>query len=155
MNRIAILTHEKEIELLRQAKKGRTEYDVLDVYHTASKEQIQEAFDNKVKNILENYKDKKEVKKILREQNHVNLLTDILNKDKSQAGKENKIKFGEIKKAYEILSDEQKKAIYDEKNKKLFLTRNKAVRLLIFYNQSFVKYWIRRFHYYSQDDIDS
>ena len=142
MNRIAILTHQKEIELLHQAKKGRTEYDILGVYHTASKEQIQEAFDSKLKSILDTYyKDKKELKKILGEQNNVVLLklTEILNKDKSQKGKENKIKFREIKKAYEILSDEQKKAAYNEKNKELFLTRNKAIRLLIFHNQSFVK----------------
>src|SRR5215204_593124 len=124
MNKIAILTHQKEIELLRQAKKGRTEYDILGVYHTASKEQIQEAFDSKVKNILETYQEKKEVKKVLKEEKHVTLLTNILKKDKSQKGEENKTKFREIKKAYEILSDEQKKAVYDEKNKDLFLTRN-------------------------------
>ena len=146
MNKIATLTHQEEIKLLRQAKKGRTEYDVLGVYHDASEEKIQKAFSNKIKVILNKYKNKDEIKSIKKDckkQNStvlLNILINSLDKDKSKEGKKNKTEFEEIKKAYEILSDKQKKAIYDEKNKELFSARNRATRLLIHYNQSFVKY---------------
>ena len=146
MNKIATLTHQEEIKLLRQAKKGRTEYDVLGVYHDASEEKIQKAFSNKIKVILNKYKNKDEIKSIKKDckkQNStvlLNILINSLDKDKSKEGKKNKAEFEEIKKAYEILSDKQKKAIYDEKNKELFSARNRATRLLIHYNQSFVKY---------------
>ncbi|RHZ37327.1 DnaJ domain-containing protein [endosymbiont GvMRE of Glomus versiforme] len=59
----------------------------------------------------------------------------------------NKTKFQEIQEAYEILSDKKTKAIYDKKNKDLFLERDEATRLLVYYNQSFVKYMVKGYHY--------
>ncbi|RHZ36588.1 sigma-70 family RNA polymerase sigma factor [endosymbiont GvMRE of Glomus versiforme] len=65
----------------------------------------------------------------------------LKNKEKS------KDKFQEIQEAYEVLSDKKAKALYDKKNKDLFLERDKAIRLLIYYNQSFVKYMVKGYHY--------
>jgi DnaJ-class molecular chaperone len=109
------------------------------VYHDASEEKIQKAFSNKIEGILSKYKSKNEIKSIKKD-NELNTLISILYKDKSKEGKENKAEFEEVKRAYETLSNKQKKAAYDEENKDLFSERNRAVRLLIHYNQSFAKY---------------
>lgn len=157
MNKIATLTHQEEIELLHQAKKGWTEYDVLGVYHDASEEEIQKAFSNKIEKILKKYKSEdevKDIKKDCKKQNYKGLLS-ALNSSLSKEGKKNKAEFEEVKKAYETLSNKPKKTIYDEENKDLFSARNRAIRLLIHYNQSFVKYWVSRFYYYSQNEVDS
>src|SRR5687768_3758332 len=143
MNKIAnikTLTHQEEIEFLRQAKEGKTNYDLLGIIHNASEEEINEAYKKKLEDILKIYLDQEEDKKktefeqiikaykTLNNEAYKKKLEDILKIYLDQEEDKKKTEFEQIIKAYKTLANKKTKTIYDRKNKDLFSKREKATR---------------------------